>query len=260
PLLQKESPLEPARALAICGQVAAALDAAHAHGLVHRDVKPSNVLLDDNEHAYLADFGLSRRLSEQGIPAPHGLSLGTPAYAAPEQIAGEEVNGRADLYSLGCLLYECLAGETPFLRDSELAVLWAHLQEEPPSPVAYPNLAPVFQQALAKDPTQRYASCRELVEAARQALGLRDVVLVRDRRPLLLATVGFLLAGGAVAAAVLLSQGGGGPAKPSTPPTLTPKADSVQRIDPKTDKLVATLRLGSDPTGVAVGEGAVWAI
>src|SRR5439155_11949757 len=198
-LLQKEGPLDPGRALAICAQVAGALDAAHAKGLVHRDVKPSNVLLDAQEHAYLADFGLSRRLAEQGIPAPHGLSLGTPAYAAPEQIEGEEVDGRADLYSLGCVLYECLAGEAPFVRDSELAVLWAHLQEEPPSPVAYPDLAPVFQQALAKDPTQRYASCRELVEAARQALGLRDVVLVRDRRPLLLATVGFLLAGGAAA-------------------------------------------------------------
>ena len=111
-LLRAEGALEPARALAICGQVANALDAAHAKGLVHRDVKPSNVLLDANEHVYLADFGLTRRLDEQGGPAGEGRSMGTPAYLAPEQIEGGPVDGRADVYSLGCLLYECLTGET----------------------------------------------------------------------------------------------------------------------------------------------------
>ena len=108
--------------LAICGQVANALDAAHAKGLVHRDVKPSNVLLDANEHVYLADFGLTRRLDEQGGPAGEGRSMGTPAYLAPEQIEGGPIDGRADVYSLGCLLYECLTGETPFARGSRLAV------------------------------------------------------------------------------------------------------------------------------------------
>ncbi len=110
-LLRAEGPLEPSRAVAICGQVASALDAAHAKALIHRDVKPSNVLLDEGEHVYLADFGLTRRPDEQGAPAGEGRSIGTPAYLAPEQIEGQQVDGRADVYSLGCLLYECLTGE-----------------------------------------------------------------------------------------------------------------------------------------------------
>ena len=120
-LLKQERLLEPARALAIRGQVAAALDAAHARGLIHRDVKPSNVLLDANEHVYLADFGLSRQLTETAVE--HGLSVGTPAYVSPEQIEHGSADGRADQYALGCLLYECLTGHAPFERDSDLAVL-----------------------------------------------------------------------------------------------------------------------------------------
>ncbi len=264
-LLREEGALEPARALAICAQVADALDQAHERGLVHRDVKPSNVLLDERDHAYLADFGLTRRLSEQAPGFRPTLSLGTPAYVSPEQIEGGEVDGRADVYSLGCLLHECLTGDVPFQRDSELAVLWAHVQEEAPkasarNPALLEAIDAVLAKALAKEPEERYATCSELVEAAREALGLREVVLVRDRRPLLLAGAGLVLAGAAAIAAFLLSQGGGGPGKPSTKPTLALKADALQRIDPRTNKLVATLRLGSDPTGVAVGEGAVWTI
>jgi len=189
-LLQTEGALEPKRALAICAQIAGALDAAHERGLVHRDVKPSNVLLDAKEHAYLADFGLTRRLAEQGLPAGPGLSLGTPAYVSPEQIEGGEVDGRADLYSLGCLLYECLTGQVPFARDSELALLWAHVHEPPSKPSGHRPELPeaidaVLARALAKDPDDRYSTCAELVEAAREALGLREVMLVRDRRSLL---------------------------------------------------------------------------
>ena len=257
--LRVEGPFEPRRALTICTQIAGALDAAHERGLVHRDVKPSNVLLDPDEHVYLADFGLTRRMAEQGIDGEHGLSLGTPAYAAPEQIRGEDVDGRADLYSLACVLYECLAGEPPFLRDSELAVLWAHLQEEPSAPVGYSGLVPVFEKALAKDPSERYASCTELVEAAREALGLRDVLVVRDRKPLLLVGSGIVVVAAALASGLLLARGGGH-SRPSTKPTRVPTADAVQRIDPRTNRLVATFKLGSDPTGVAVGRDAVWVI
>ena len=112
--------------------MAQALDAAHARGLVHRDVKPSNVLLDYQEHVYLADFGLSRRLSEDAPALEATFSLGTPAYVAAEQIEGGEVDARADVYSLGCVLYECVTGEPPYPRESELAVLWAHLNDPPP--------------------------------------------------------------------------------------------------------------------------------
>src|SRR5262249_49331660 len=111
-LLRAEGALEPSPAVAICRQIASALDAAHAQGLVHRDVKPSNVLLDQTGHAYLADFGLTRRLDDQSSGAPGDeRSIGTPAYLAPEQLMGRPVDGRADVYSLGCLLYECLTGE-----------------------------------------------------------------------------------------------------------------------------------------------------
>ena len=106
------------RTVRIVSQVADALDAAHARGLVHRDVKPSNVLVGDGDHAYLADFGLTRRLGEAAMAVDPARSLGTADYVAPEQIRGDEVDGRADLYSLGCLLYECLTGEPPFRRAS----------------------------------------------------------------------------------------------------------------------------------------------
>ena len=169
-LLREEGPLEPARALAICGQVAYALDTAHDKGLVHRDVKPSNVLLDANEHVYLADFGLTRRLEEQGALAGDGHSVGTPAYLAPEQIEGRPVDGRVDVYALGCVLYECLTGSVPYRRASRLATAWAHLEDEPPKPSAERPELPtaldaVIARALAKDPEERYESCRELAQA-----------------------------------------------------------------------------------------------
>ena len=136
----QHGPLDPADAIGIVAQVASALDAAHARGLVHRDVKPSNVLLDTgarpdgSDHVYLADFGLTKRVSGESGVGDDGHLLGTIDYVAPEQIAGEEIDGRADVYSLGCVLYECLVGEPPFRRDSEIAVVFAHLEAEPPAP------------------------------------------------------------------------------------------------------------------------------
>ena len=173
----RHGPLEPREAIGILAQVASALDAAHARGLVHRDVKPSNVLLDTgagldgSDHAYLADFGLTKRLTDESGTGDDGHLMGTIDYVAPEQITGEDVDGRADVYSLGCVLYECLAGEPPFRRKSDVAVVFAHLEAEPPPlsaerpelPVA---LDAVIARALAKDPEQRYSTCRELARAA----------------------------------------------------------------------------------------------
>jgi len=262
-LLQTEPVLEPTRTLEICTQVAAALDAAHARGLVHRDVKPSNVLLDENEHVYLADFGLSRRLADLEGQRDDGLSVGTPAYVSPEQIERGSVDGKADEYALGCLLYECLTGQAPFSRASELAVLWAHVQEPPPAasehnPELPIEIDPVLVKAMAKNPDDRYTSCTDLVVAAREALGLHQPIAIRDRKALILTAVGAAVAAIAVLAGVLLSRGGG-PGSPSTKPTLTPKVDSLQRIDPKTNKLVATIgSVGSNPSAIAVGAGSVW--
>jgi serine/threonine protein kinase len=160
-LLRAEGALDPTRALAICSQMAAALDAAHATGLVHRDVKPANVLLDPSDHVYLADFGLTRRLEEPGLRDGEGRSLGTPTYLAPEQIEDQPVDGRADVYSLGCLVYECLTGEPPFAGRSRLAVAWAHLEEDPPNASEHKSglpeaIDPVIRKAMAKEPDDHY--------------------------------------------------------------------------------------------------------
>jgi tRNA A-37 threonylcarbamoyl transferase component Bud32 len=173
--LQRGRP-DPPDAVGILAQVASALDAAHARGLVHRDVKPSNMLLDTgarpdgSDHVYLADFGLTKRVSEETGTSHDDHLMGTIDYIAPEQIAGEEVDGRADVYSLGCVLYECLVGQPPFRRASDLAVVFAHLEAEPPAPSAQrPELTTaldaVMATALAKEP-ERYASCGGLARAA----------------------------------------------------------------------------------------------
>ena len=156
--------------------MASALDAAHARGLIHRDVKPSNVLLDSGggadgtDHAYLADFGLTTRQSDGPWAQADGALLGTIDYVAPEQIAGDDVDGRADVYSLTCVLYECVAGQPPFRRASEVAAVFAQLHEEPPALSAWrPDLRALdapLAKGLAKRPEERYATCRELAQAA----------------------------------------------------------------------------------------------
>jgi hypothetical protein len=179
--LETEGRLDPARALAILDQVARALDTAHARGLVHRDVKPGNILLappvldGDAEHVYLVDFGLARADSDDRSLGGGGSFLGTPRYASPEQAAGRPVDGRTDGYALGCVLYECLTGQPPFPGGSGEAVLLAHLEAAPPRVTTLrPDLPPAIDQviarALAKAPEDRFPSCRALVTAARQAL------------------------------------------------------------------------------------------
>jgi Protein kinase domain len=183
--LRRDGPLAPNHALAIAAQVGSALDAAHAHGLLHRDVKPANILLEPGETgappiAYLADFGLTKHLdSRSGITAS-GQFVGTIDYMSPEQIEGREVDARTDIYSLGCVIFESLAGGTPFRRDTEVAVLWAHMRDDPPPlsesrPDLPRDLDAVLAKAMAKAPEDRYGSCHDLVADVRQALGTAAV-------------------------------------------------------------------------------------
>jgi len=178
-VLEREGPLAPERALGILGQVAAALDAAHARGLIHRDVKPGNILLlrDDESipHVYLTDFGLTKRTATRSGLTRTGQFVGTLDYVAPEQIEGRDVDHRTDLYSLACVLFEVLTGTAPYGRDDETAALYGHLTEDPPRPsqrrAGIPSsLDAVVERGLAKKKEQRYASCREMIAAARAAL------------------------------------------------------------------------------------------
>jgi len=243
-LLAVDQTLDQRRAIEICEHVAEALDAAHGQGLVHRDVKPSNVLLDRRGHVYLADFGLSRRLAEQAPGFEAGLSLGTPAYVAPEQIEGREIDGRADQYSLACLLHECLTGKPPFPRGSEAAVLFAHLEEPPPAP---PGLEAVMRRALDKDPANRYASCSAFVADARIALGIEDT---RARRwPLALAAGVLAIALAGLLAYVLTRE------TPTSAPTATGR---LVRIDPAANEATNTIAVGNEPNAVAANASGVW--
>jgi serine/threonine protein kinase len=165
------------RVAALISQVASALDAAHAARLVHRDVKPGNILVDTRrggpEHTYLTDFGIARALMSAGSLTLAGQFLGTPDYAAPEQINGQAVDGRADQYALACVAYEMLAGTVPFRRDSAWSVLYAHLNEPPPpTPGLPPEANQVLARALAKSPGDRYATCGDFADGLREALGL----------------------------------------------------------------------------------------
>jgi serine/threonine protein kinase len=175
--LERCGQLEPDRAVRIIAQVASALDAAHQQGLVHRDVKPANVLIADpgqTDHVYLTDFGLTKRLESHGHETRTGMFVGTTAYIAPEQVEGGPLDKRADVYSLGCVLYHVLAGNVPYPRDNEIAAATAHVNVPPPSlsaarPALAPAFDPVIARAMEKDPTKRYASAGELAAAARGA-------------------------------------------------------------------------------------------
>ena len=294
-LLRRDGRLGAERTLAILGQVASALDAAHRRGLVHRDVKPGNVLIDEDGHVYLTDFGVSKKLD--GVSTDTGRMVGTLDYLAPEQIRGEAVDARTDGYALACVLYECLAGVPPFHRETEGETLWAHMQEQMVPLRDHPALTPVLQKGLAKERTERYASCVELIEDARRALGLAapsarhsriPAVLVRRRRGILAAGL-LVLAATAAAAIVVLTRGGPRPppvgngvlaiesanarlgsftAARSAPSNiavgdgavwaLNTEDDTVSRIDPGTKRLVKTFTTSGRPSDLAVGAGAVW--
>ncbi len=181
-VLSQERVLSPGRAAGFISPVASALDAAHRAGLVHRDVKPANILVDARadrpDHVYLSDFGVSKGAISSSVSLTGaGYFLGTPDYSAPEQIRGLAVDGRTDQYALACVAFQLLTGSLPFGRDQGMAVLLAHLSEPPPSlrsrrPALPAAADAVLARGLAKVPEKRFASCRDFADALREALGV----------------------------------------------------------------------------------------
>src|SRR5439155_10324942 len=159
-MIARHGRIGPPEAARIISEVAAALDAAHARGLVHRDVKPANVLIGESRQAYLTDFGLTKHVGSKSGLTKTGMFVGTLDYIAPEQLQGGPVDARVDVYALGCVLYQTLTGTVPFPRDTEPAKIWAHMQEQPPSVVSHGGVPTQFEEvvgrAMAKKPDDRY--------------------------------------------------------------------------------------------------------
>jgi serine/threonine protein kinase len=215
-ILREEGRLDPQRMARLVAQVASALDAAHAHDLVHRDVKPANVLVTVEDHAYLTDFGLTKRVSNDTEATRSGMVLGTLNYMAPEQIRGQRIGPYTDVYSLGCMTVHLLTGKVPFPVDTEEAKLWAHIAEPPPLPSErLPELGvafdPIVKRAMSKVPSERYASAGELAAALTDAAargpvkrarsapaagGRRDVLLTALSEPFNVIVLAALLAAG----------------------------------------------------------------
>ena len=285
-------PLDAVRAARIVAQVGSALDAAHAASLVHRDVKPANVLLGPADHVYLSDFGLSKHALSIDGETRSGHWVGTLDYVAPEQIRGERLDARADVYALGCVLYFALTGSPPYVRDGDEARLWAHLSEPPPAPSDRvhglpPDLDGVVARALAKRPADRYPSAGDLGRAA-TAAAAHDEVRERER------VVGV----GAAAPDETPTESASGPPGPPGPSEAqTQLVRSARRRSPRaavgaglaalaavgiavivltsgtgtprpqppptptpasTATVISTIHVGRRPNGIAVGKGTVF--
>ena len=266
--LARDGALPPERAARICAQVADALEAAHERGLVHRDVKPGNVLLDSHEHAYLSDFGLIKPTHTGTEFTKTGQFMGSLEYVAPEQIRGDAVDGRADIYSLGCVLFECLTGRAPFHRENEVATLYAHLEEPAPNPKVVrsdvpSSLAAVVERSMAKRPEDRFASASEMGAALRGTPPPSGPSRQRPRA---------LIAGVAVIAIVALvaivasvsDDDVGAPNSSPSPSVADPLAASLAHADPETGELLSLTRDLQRPEDafphVEVGEGSAWVL
>jgi len=173
--IKTEGRLPLAETVRICTAVASGLDALHTEGLIHRDIKPANILLDEQGTPYIADFGLAKD-RDASILTKAGQALGSMDYMAPEQIRGEDVSAQSDVYALGCVMFECLAGHPPFADRQGMRILWAHLQEDPPDPLAERDDVPAdvgwaLRQALEKEPEQRPPTATAYAGMVRIAAG-----------------------------------------------------------------------------------------
>jgi hypothetical protein len=251
-MLQDAGRLSPEVTVSVLTQVAAALDATHRRGVVHRDVKPANILVDDDGHAYLGDFGIS------GEAGGGGRMAGTLDYLAPEQIRGEDIDGRTDCFALGCVLHECLSGAPPFRRGTESEALWAHLREPPPRLRDYPHLDPVIARALAKERDERYPGCEEMVRAAAAALGVAGPAPTGRR----LSGATLLVLGGsvllAVASAAALVSSLGGDAHVPRSAALDVATNSVAAVGMRAAGVELAVPLPGRPTDVALSGGTAW--
>jgi streptogramin lyase len=280
--IAKSGPLPPAEAVALLDQVAGALDAAHAAGIVHRDVKPHNILLE-GDRAYLTDFGLAKALGDSGVLSGASV-VGTAEYMSPEQWRGEQVGPAADVYSLGCVLYEALTGVVPYAR-----------REGDAEPELPRGIDAAIERAVAKDPAERYATAGELIEAARERQGATPAATqvlserpdqptaplgkrpTRRRRlgPRAKQWLGAAIAvvAGAVALGLVLLGGndpsvsepvavGDPPLRlavgPETVWATSAPDGTLAAIDPETRQVRSRMRLGRGVSGVAIGAGSVW--
>jgi streptogramin lyase/predicted Ser/Thr protein kinase len=281
-LINREGPLAPDRAIALLGQIADALDAAHAAGIVHRDVKPHNILIE-GERAYLSDFGLAKAYEDTGAGSSASI-VGTVEYMAPEQWRGEKVDPTADVYSLGCVLYEALTGVVPYARkDSDT---------EPELPR---GVEAVIERAVSKDPADRYPTAGDLIAAATEREGATpaatQVLSARDEQPTVRLGedsprrgrlsarakqwigAGVAVLAGVVAVLLLVLGGDGvsvsGPIAVAKPPLrlavgprtvwVTSAAEgTLTGVDPDTREVVSKLQVGKGVSGVTIGAGSVW--
>jgi serine/threonine-protein kinase len=259
-LLRKNGALSTRETYEIGAQIAGALDAAHRSGLVHRDVKPGNILVEPGPDpgsapsAYLADLGLTKSVDSHSGVTASGELLGTIDYVAPEQISGQRADGRADLYSLACVLFECLTGTVPYVRENQAAVLWAHLHDDVPrassvNPALSASVDEVLARGMAKSPEDRFATGRELVAALQAPLESaatisRDGAVTRPlaisppatdgrkrRGALVLAAAAGAALGIAGAAGVVLLVSDDEPAVTQTPPAETRAAGTTETTE-----------------------------